>query len=185
MPTLNDAFNELQAINANLQVLHADNGQLLAEQTAIKAAVDAGTVATQAVKAAVDAGTLVLDAIAQGQQVTNTILLHLSHQTDTLICAAEAIARNTCAILNEAHRQTKLQAIIVACEEALLDIAKTTNPGAELDRARRQSEREALERCCPPEVEPPVCKYAPCPAPPPLEIDYRPGASRLGPQSRR
>jgi hypothetical protein len=173
MPTLNDAFNELQAINANLQVLHADNGQLLAEQTAIKAAVDAGTVATQAVKAAVDAGTLVLESIAQGQRVTNTILLHLSRQADTLICAVEAIARNTCAIHNETHRQTKLQAVIADSDEALLDIAKSVNPSAALDLARREAEREALELCCPPQVEPPVCNYKPCPVPPPLEIDDR------------
>jgi len=36
-------------LTANLQILHTDNGQLLAEQTAIKTAVDAGTVATQSV----------------------------------------------------------------------------------------------------------------------------------------
>lgn len=36
MPSLNDAFNELQAINAKLQNLHTDNGQLLAGQLAIK-----------------------------------------------------------------------------------------------------------------------------------------------------
>ena len=32
MPTLNDAFNELQSINSHLQTLHADNGSIIAGQ---------------------------------------------------------------------------------------------------------------------------------------------------------
>jgi hypothetical protein len=168
MPSLNDAFNELQAINANLQVLHTDNGQVLNGQAAIKAAVDAGTAATKDVKSSVDAGTVVLKSIEQGQQLTNKILLHISQQTDTMICALEAIARNTCAIHNEVHIQTGLQKIISASGVALLDIARTVNPGAALDLSRREALRNATDLCCPPPVEPPVCNYRPCPAPPPL-----------------
>lgn len=168
MASFNDAFNELQAINAKLAVLHTDNGQILAGQVAIKAAVDAGTAATQDVKASVDAGTAVLGNLLQGQQLTNKILLHLSKQADTMICALEAISHNTCGIHNEVHVQTGLQRVITASGVALLDISKTVHPDAALDLLRREALKSATDQCCPPPVEPPVCNHKPCPAPPPF-----------------
>lgn len=179
MASLNDAYNELLAINAKLNVLHADNGQLLAGQVAIRTAINAGTAATKEVKDAVDAGTVVLKAIEQGQEVTNTILLHLSHQTDTMICSLEAIARHTCGILNEVHRQTGIQTGIAAADAALLDIAKTVNPDAALDLARRMALQAAQEACCPPPVEAPICNDKPCPAPQPLP-ERKPGTVKKG-----
>lgn len=173
MASFNDAFNELQSINVNLLTLHADNGQILAGQATIKAAVDAATLATQGVKASVDAGTAVLNAMLQGLQLTNKILFHLSLQTDTIICSLDAIARSTCGIHNEAHVQTGLQKITSASAVALLDIAKTVHPDAALDLSRREGLKHATELCCPPPVELPVCSYEPCPAPPPLR-DGRP-----------
>ncbi len=169
MPTLNDAFNELQAINAKLQTLHADNGALAAGQAAITAAIGVNTAAVNNVRASVDAGTAVLNAMVQLQKVTNTTLLHISRQADTMICALEAIARNTCAIHNEAHVQTLRQTVIASAETALLDITRTINPGAALDLDRRMDQQIALEKCCPPDPEPQPCHYKPCPAPPPLE----------------
>ena len=166
MASFNDAFNELQAINANLAVLHTDNGQILTGQAAIKAAVDAGTAATQGVKASVDV-------MLQGQQLTNKILLHLSQQADTMICALEAIARNTCGIHNEVHVQTGLQKVMSASGVALLDIAKTVHPDAALDLSRREALKNGTDLCCPPPLEPPVCDYKPCPVPPPFR-DVRP-----------
>lgn len=177
MASFNDAFNELQAINASLAVLHTDNGQILTGQAAIKASVDAGTTATQGVKASVDAGTTVLSALLQGQQLTNKILMHLSLQTDTMICSLEAIARNTCGIHNEVHVQTGLQTGMSASGVALLDIAKTVHPDAALDLSRREALKNATDLCCPPPVEPPVCNYKPCPAPPALR-DLRPDPNK-------
>ena len=170
MPTLNDAFNELQAINGHLQTLHADNGNIIAGQAAIAAAIAASTAAIHDVRSAVDAGTAVLHSIAHHQQVTNATLLHISQQADAMICALEAISRNTCAIHNEAHIQTGRQTVIAAAETALLDITRSVNPAAALDFDRREDQRRATEACCPPPVDPPVCAYRPCPAPRPLEI---------------
>lgn len=170
MPTLNDAFNELQAINGHLQTLHADNGNIIAGQAAIAAAVAASTAAIHDVRTAVDAGTSVLKTIAGLQQVTNATLFHLSQQADAMICALEAISRNTCAIHNEAHLQTGRQTVIAAAETALLDITRTVHPGAALDFDRREDQRRATEACCPPPADPPVCTYRPCPAPKPLDI---------------
>ncbi|HXT70552.1 MAG TPA: hypothetical protein VN700_12385 [Vicinamibacterales bacterium] len=173
MASFNDAFNELQTINANLAVLHTDNGQILAGQAAIKTAVDAGTAATASVKASVDAGTTVLNAVLQAQQLTNQILVHLSQQADTMICELEAIARNTCGIHNEVHVQTGLQKTISASAVELLDISKTVHPDAALDLSRREALKNATDLCCPPPVAPPVCHHRPCPAPQPLR-DVRP-----------
>jgi hypothetical protein len=168
MASFNDAFNELQALNSKLVVLHTDNGQILAGQAAIKAAVDSVTAATQLVQASVDAGTMVLNAMLHEQQLTNKILLHLSLQTDTMICSLDAIARNTCGIHNEAHIQTGLQRVISTSSVALLDISKSVHPDAALDLSRREALKSATDHCCPPPVEPPVCNYKPCPAPPAL-----------------
>lgn len=176
MASFNDAFNELQAINANLAVLHADNGQILNGQASIKAAVDAGTAATQDVKASVDAATTMLGQIMQGQQLTNKILLHVSQQADTMICALEAISRNTCGIHNEVHVQTGLQKVISVSAVSLLEITKTVHPDAALDLSRREALKNATDLCCPPPVEPPVCAHKPCPAPPPLrDVKTEPG----------
>ena len=120
MPTLNDAFNELQSINSHLQTLHADNSSIIAGQAAIAAAIAASTAAINDVRNSVDVGTSVLKSIAHLQQVTNATLLHMSHQQDAMICALEAISRNTCALHNEAHIQTGRQTVIAAAETALL-----------------------------------------------------------------
>ena len=169
MPTLNDAFNELQAINGHLQVLHADNGSIIAGQAAIAAAIAASTAAINDVRNSVDAGTAVLNSIAHLQQVTNATLFHMSQQQDAMICALEAISRNTCAIHNETHIQTGRQTVIAAAETALLDITRTVHPAAAIDLDRREDQRRAVEKCCPPPIEPPVCAYRPCPAPKSLE----------------
>ncbi|HMD64830.1 MAG TPA: hypothetical protein VKF83_12790 [Stellaceae bacterium] len=59
----------------------------------------------------------------------------------------------------------------------LLDINKTAHPQAALDFARREQLRDEIERCCPPEVTPPVCTYVPCPAPPSLTPPQQPGGT--------
>ncbi len=170
MPTLNDAFNELQSINGHLQTLHTDNGSIIAGQAAIAAAIAASTAAINDVRNSVDAGTTVLRSIAHLQQVTNATLLHMSQQQDAMICALEAISRNTCALHNEAHIQTGRQTVIAAAETALLDITRTVHAAAALDFDRREDQQRAIEKCCPTPVEPPVCAYRPCPAPPPLDF---------------
>jgi hypothetical protein len=180
MPTLNDAFNELQAINANMQVLHADNASIIAGQAAIVAAIGVNTAVVNDVRSSVDNGTAVLKTIAQLHQVTNTVLLHLSRQADTMICSLDAIARNTCAIHNEAHLQTALQTGIADAEHDLLDITRTVYPAAALDLDRRDALQKATEECCPRPVEPPPCNYRPCPLPPPLDLHIRPEREKEG-----
>lgn len=124
-------------------------------------------------QSSVDDGVVVLKLIAQEQQVTNSILLHLTQQLDTMIYSLSAISHNTCNIANESHIQTELQRSIANSEAALLDISKTINPAVVVDLERREAILKAQEACCPTQLPPPICNYKPCPAPPPLSIKPR------------
>ncbi|HRO11789.1 hypothetical protein [Amaricoccus sp.] len=170
MPSLDDVFAELQAINGRLDVLHNDSVALHAVDTAIKNAVDSNVAATNSVKAAVDGATAVLKQIKTGQDVGNAILLHLTRQADTMICSLEQIARHTCAILTESDRQTRLQIRIAAAEEALVDMTSTVHPEAALELARHAALKAATDRCCPPPPDRPACEFKPCEKPKPLDI---------------
>ena len=178
MPSLDDVFSELQAINGRLDTLHNDSVALHAVDTAIKNAVDANVTATNGVHAAVDDATAVLKQIKSGQDVTNAILLHLARQADTMICSLEQVARNTCAILTESVRQTKLQDRIAASGAAMVDMTGTVHPGAALELARHAALKAATERCCPPPVDPPACEFKPCERPKPLDIKRDPPRDR-------
>jgi hypothetical protein len=166
MPSLNDAYQQLQDANSNLQTLHND-------EVALKASQDATTAAVNGVHQAVNQAVVYLRALVEGQVYTNQALFHLSQQTDTMICTLEHISKNTCLLLNEAHQQTALQTAMSRDTAEALDIAKTAHPQAALDLARREALRQQTEACCPPKVEPPVCNYQPCPAVRPLPAPPR------------
>lgn len=169
MPSLDDVFQELQKINTNLQITHNDD-------LAIKAAVDAGTAATNNVRNSVDQAVQQLKLLVVGQAYTNAALFHLTQQTDTMICILEHISRNTCALLNEAHQQTGLQGAIAGNTHDILEIEETAQPGGALELARSKAAKQEIERCCPPPLPKPVCTYGPCPTPttrlePPRPVD--------------
>jgi hypothetical protein len=113
------------------------------------------------------------------QHFTNNALMEKIAQEKTMICQLEQIAQRTCDLLSEAHVETGLQQGIAKDVKRLLEIARTANPGAELELQRLDRLQSDLERCCPPEVEPPRCTHEPCPQPPdfgerPPPVDYRP-----------
>ena len=99
---------------------------------------------------------------------TNQALHHNAQQNDTMICILEHISKNTCLLLNEAHVQTGLQTTIRNSTSLLADLYAATHAEAALTRQREEALRKQIEECCPPEVPPPPCDYAPCPAPKPL-----------------
>ena len=113
------------------------------------------------------------------QQFTNTALVAQIAQHKTIICELEQIASQTCDVLSEAHIQTGLQRNIARDASRLLEIARSACPEAELDLTRLDKLRDQIEKCCPPEVEPPLCKHVPCPLPPdfdrqPPAVNYKP-----------
>lgn len=181
MPSLDDVYTQLQNINANLQTIHGDDGLIKSSIDAVKTSVDADTAATNAVRSSVDNAVQQLKLLVVGQIFTNQVLVHLSQQADTMICALEHISKNTCMLLNEAHLQTGFQESIKKNVAALLDIAKTAHPDAAIDLCRREDLREEIEKCCPPQPAAPVCEYRPCPAPPPFR-EVPPGREQAPPR---
>lgn len=120
-----------------------------------------------------------VNAMLTQQQFTNAALVTEIAQHGTIICELEQIASQTCGLLSEAHIQTGLQHNIARDASRLLEITRTAHPGAELEMNRLDKLREQIEKCCPPEVEPPLCKHDPCPQPAdfdrqPPPINYKP-----------
>jgi hypothetical protein len=162
MPTISDAFHQLQDANTKLDTLHND-------VTALKASEDATTAAVNGVRNSVDRAVQELVLLVQGQVYTNQALFHVTQQNDTMICILEHISKNTCMLLNEAHIQTGLQTAIAADTSEALDIDKTVHPEAALDLERREALRKEMEVCCPPKPQPLVCDYGTCPAVKPMQ----------------
>ena len=97
------------------------------------------------------------------------VVLHLSAQTDTVICSLNTIAQEICVLVNEAAKQTALQERIADDSSALRRMYATTNPAAALELARADGVEERISDCCPPPKKRPLCEFESCPAPVPLD----------------
>lgn len=173
MPTINEVWEQAQQINANLVIVHND---LTGMQAAIDGRLDNAiaqmqqvNVRLQDLRAVVASGLASLsagiDGIEQRQDTSNELLLFQARQLQTVICILEKIAQNTCAIQNEAHTQTGLQKEIEKSTAAESHMFATLHPGAALELSREEEQKAEIERCCPPEPEPPPCVDRPCPDP--------------------
>lgn len=159
MATLNDFFNELTKVNTNLQQLDADfKASIQQLDTDVVNAVNNGFSSVNGQ----------LNSLIQLQIFADKALFHQTQQLDTVICILEHISQNTCALHNEAHEQTALQQNMNTNIGALLRIDESVHPDAALANERADALEKQILACCPPEPEPPVCTYQPCPAPPPL-----------------
>ena len=178
MASINDVFNQLVTVNATLSSIGANINAGTTATNAVKASVDqldtdlkAGfSQTTNALNAAVSA----LNAIAAIDIEGVKLLWHLTQQTDTVICALEHISRNTCAILTQTTIQTGLQTQIRDDSDALLSIAGFAYPAGALERERLKALQAQIEKCCPPDLAPPACTYAACPAPKAIEAPRLP-----------
>jgi hypothetical protein len=171
MPTINEVWEQALQINANLVTVHHD----------LEALKDCCTSEGQELDNVADLlgnGFANLSqhliGVEQRQDVTNLLLRHQTAQNDTIICLLDKIARQTCALLNEADTQTRLQTDLTADVNAIRDMTETVHPDAALIRRRADEARSALEQCCPPEKPQPPCVFEPCPTPPPLASDAVP-----------
>ncbi len=157
MPSLNDFFTQLTQVNTRLQQIDNDlNAKLQQLDNDVK-----GT--TQAV-----------NQLVQLQTFAGQVLVHQSRQLDTVICILEHVSKNTCTLVNEAHKQTTLQEGINQSTGTLLQLYESVHPEAALVFERTEALRKQLLACCPPEPVPPVCTYEPCPAPRPLPDQHGP-----------
>jgi hypothetical protein len=176
MASINDVFNELQQVNSNLGLIHADGIAQTNATTQVKTSVDT---LDGDVKAGFAATVIGLQIIAKIDIEAVKLLFHLTQQADSMICALEHISKNTCGILTQSTIQTKLQTEMRDDLDVMRDVAEATNPGAALDRARLDKLRAQVERCCPPQTPPPACTYAPCLSPKPVGM---PDLPRVDPQ---
>ena len=179
MASINDVFNELQAVNNTLGQIHADG---IAETNAtnqVKASVDTVDADVKAGFAATVNG---LNTIAKIDIEAVKLLFHLTQQADTMICALEHISKNTCEILTQVTIQTQLQTRLRDDADALRDIAESAHPEAALERQRLAELRAEVERCCPPEKPKPACTYEPCPQPRPVGMPDLPKIDREPPR---
>lgn len=129
MPSVDDVYNQLLDANAKLDSI---KGELLS------------------VKSSVDTVNTTLG-------YTNDALYQNSLQNHTIICLLEQISKHTCGIWNEAHIQTGLQTTIRDDEHELVTLYASTHGDAAIAWEQSEKLRKQIEKCCPPEVEPPVC----------------------------
>lgn len=169
MPSINDVFDELLAVNANLATINTSVNAGKVATEAVKSSVDTldGDVKSgfAATVAAIDKAVATLNIIAAIEVEEAKLLYHLTQQTDTMICALEHISKHTCELVTQSAIQTGLQTSMHANLGGLLAISQMVNPGAALEIERMASLRAEIHKCCPPETVPPACTYKPCPQP--------------------
>lgn len=188
MPTVQDVYDQLVTLNAQVTGLHNDAVGLATTTTSVGDGVTAVEVSVEAVRTAVrstdaavrgvdqtleDGFTVLTEGIAVlaglgAQQIR--VLNHVSQQQDAVLCFLDQLARITCVLLNESHDQTTLLRAALDRVDSLTTMYETDHPGAALSVLRQQQVKTELERCCPPKVEPPVCDYQGCPLPDPIEL---------------
>lgn len=171
MASINDVFNELTAVNANLGLIHADG---IAETNAINQVRTSVDIVDGDVKAGFAATVQALNVIALIEIEAVKLLFHITQQNDAMICALEHISKNTCGILTQVTIQTGLQARTARDTELMREIMQAAYPGAALEQERLAKLRAEIERCCPRQEPPPACKYEPCPSPRPVPMPELP-----------
>jgi hypothetical protein len=157
MPSVDDVYNQLLAVNGKLDTLHND-------LTTVTTAINAVQAAVTQVNATLTNGFGELVTLGQ---YTNQALYQNDQQNDTIICILEHIAKNTCSLLNESTIQTALQTEMESDIDGVESMIATANPAAALERKRLHELKEKIEECCPPKKPAPPCDYRPCTAPKP------------------
>lgn len=155
MATLNDAYNQLVAANAQLTTIHSDL------QTVNTSLQDVDT-SVQATTTAVDTGFAALNSLVG---FTNQLLTYEIAQNDTIICNLAKIAQQTCELVNQATLQTAAREAMREDLHDLKQLFELANPAAAVEQHRLEELESRIAKCCPPKVPAAPCVYQPCPAP--------------------
>jgi len=174
MPSVSDIFDQLQQANATLVQAKDEIATLNTTVATIGGTV--GDILTKANEANTRLTTLHQDVqnLVGLQTTANRILANINEQGLTIICILEKISKNTCALWNEAHLQTALQATTAHNTTKLVSLFETSHPEAALEFCRRETLQASIDKCCPPNAPEPVCDYQPCPTPDPVPVDNPP-----------
>jgi hypothetical protein len=155
MATLNDAYNQLVAANAQLTTIHSDLQAVNTSEQEVNTSVQATTTA-------VEAGFAQLSTLVGH---TNQLLGYEILQNDTIICNLAKIAQQTCALVNQAALQTAAQQSMQEDLQDLKQLYALANPAAAVEQHRLEALERKIEQCCPPKPPAPPCVYEPCPTP--------------------
>ena len=163
MPSVSDVFDELKKITSGIKKLHSDNetvNQRLSENRDELVSVNSR----------LDAISDILKDFVELQAQANAALLHMTRQSDTIICIQEKVSRNTCGMLTEAVKQTTISDETRDQIVMLADIQRSVHTDAALNFDRRQQAQKRIEACCPSREPAPACTYSPCDSPKPFEF---------------
>jgi hypothetical protein len=170
MASLNDAYNELKIANTHLTAIDND-------LHTVDASVQTVGADEQATTAAVQTGFGELYSLVN---YTDQLLQYEIAQNNTIICFLGKIAQQTCALLNEAALQTAAQQAMREDIHDLKQLFELANPAAAVEQHRLEELKAQVEKCCPPSVPEPPCKFEKCEEPGPLptrggSIQSKPG----------
>jgi hypothetical protein len=146
-----DANNHLTAIDTDLQTVNTS--------------VQAVGTDVQATTQAVQIGFGELYSLVN---YTDQLLEFQIAQNNTIICYLGKITQQTCALLNEAALQTAAQQAMRADIHDLKQLFELANPAAAVEQHRLEELKAQVEKCCPPAVPEPPCKFVKCDEPGPL-----------------
>lgn len=158
MASLDDAYNQLVVANGHLTAIGN-------ELQTLNASVQAVGADAQATTAAVQTGFGELYSLVN---YTDQLLQYEIAQNNTIICYLTKIAQQTCALLNEAALQTAAQQAMRADLDNLKQLYELANPAAAVEQHRLEALQAKIEKCCPPPVPEPPCKFERCEDPGPL-----------------
>ena len=155
MASIDDCFNQLVAANGELSQI--DQG-IQTVNTSIQA-VDADV---QATTAAVQSR---IQPALHDRELHQPVAAVPDSADDTMVCYLEKITRQTCALLNDAALQTTAQQAMRADLDDLKQLYELANPAAAVEQGRLEDLKAQVEKCCPPSVPTPPCKFEPCKRP--------------------
>jgi hypothetical protein len=162
MASIDDCFNQLTDANGHLVAIDGDLQTVNTSVQAVNTSVQALDADINGITTAIQTGFSQLYTIAN---YTNQLLLYEIQQNDTMVCYLEKITRQTCALLNEAALQTAAQQAMRADLGDLKQLYELANPAAAVEQARLEALKAQVEKCCPPPVPTPPCKFEPCKQP--------------------
>jgi hypothetical protein len=184
MASINDVNNSINKVNTTLWKLIAAvdtvNTSVTNEITATNSVAAGVNTLDNDVKAGFAATVNSLQTLAVIEEASANLLFHLTQQADTMICALDQIAKNTCGILTQVTIQTQLQERLLKDADAIRAIEDSVHPGVALELCKIAELRAQIEKCCPPPKPEPACTYTPCPAPKPIGMPTLPPLGNTG-----
>jgi hypothetical protein len=169
VPSIEDAFNEITNINANLAQLHTDVAGLATTVADIGNHVQAMAFEDRQIARVQQYGFAVnsqnLTALIERLDLLGAVATHLVAQQESLLCPSEKISRNTCELYSAAYEQGRIASDSLASLRRAESILAYAFPAASVAETKQRELESRLEECCPTEKPEPRCQYERCPDP--------------------